>query len=82
MTYSFSPGQRVLRVLRKTGKRVSSLSTSNLSCRLDVTDNGDSGTRDTYAPVARTSTGALYHQVGTTTAQLPVKAGEVVVRTK
>jgi hypothetical protein len=60
---------------------VSSLGGGNFTYRVDTTDNGTSS-RDTYAISVYTPTGSLYHQAGTTSSQLPLAGGNLVVHTK
>jgi len=63
-----------------TGLQVSGLGGGNYSFRVDATDNGTTG--DTYAISVYTSTGALWHQAGTTATQLLLGGGNIVVHSK
>jgi len=62
-----------------THKVVPGLGGSGYTFRVDVTDNAK--TPDTFALTVAKGT-ALYHQVGTTTAQLPLGAGGLTVSIK
>jgi hypothetical protein len=59
---------------------VSGLGGGNYSYRVDATDKGQTG--DTCAISVYTSTGALWHQAGTTAAQLLLGGGNVVLHSK
>jgi hypothetical protein len=61
-----------------TGLAVPALGGGNFTFRVDVND----GTPDTYALSIYDSAGKLYHQVGTTAAQLAVGGGNITVRTR
>jgi hypothetical protein len=77
---SFSAKANVTVFNRATGAIVSSA--GNYTFRVDAVDNGSPSTNDTYAISVYTPTGALYHQAGTTAAQLLLGGGNVVVHTK
>jgi hypothetical protein len=71
-TVSFSAKCNVT-VINPTTGPVSGLGGGNFTCRVDAADNGASG--DTYALSVYTSAGVLYHQAGTTSAQLVLGGG-------
>jgi hypothetical protein len=64
-----------------TGQPVTGLGGGNFTYRVDATDNGTSSI-DGYALSVYAPTGALYHQAGTTTSQLPLAGGNLAVHTK
>jgi hypothetical protein len=78
-TASFSAKANVTAINPSTGLPVSGIGGGNYTYRVDVTDNGNTG--DTYAISVYTPTGALYHQAGTTSNQLPLGGGNIVVHT-
>jgi hypothetical protein len=75
---SFSGRANVTVVDPATGLAVPALGGGNFTFRVDVND----GTPDTYALSIYDSAGKLYHQVGTTAAQLAVGGGNITVRTR
>jgi hypothetical protein len=77
---SFSVKANVTVINRATGAVLSSA--GNYTMRVDAVDNGSPGSADTYAVSVYTSTGILYHQAGSTGAQLVLGGGNVVVHTK
>jgi hypothetical protein len=66
---------RVIVITRATGKR-STL--TNLPFQLDVTDNGSPGTNDTFA-ISVWNGKTLWHQAGTSTAQIPFGGGNILM---
>jgi hypothetical protein len=62
-----------------TGRVVRGLGGAGFSYRTAAADAGDSG--DSYAISIYTPGGALFHQAGTPTAQLPLRAGNIAVHT-
>jgi hypothetical protein len=60
-----------------TGLPVTTLGGGNYSFRVDATQN--STTPSTYAISVYTSTGVLWHQAGTTSVQLPLGGGNIMV---
>jgi len=74
-TASFSGKASVIVVNPLTGMVVSGLGGGNYTYRVDVT----SASTPTYAISVYDSTGALYHQAGTTGTQIPLGGGNIVV---
>ncbi len=79
-TSGFSGKANVTAINPSSGLAVSGIGGGNYTYRIDVTDNGSTG--DTYAISVYTPTGALYHQAGTTSNQLALGGGNIVVHTK
>jgi hypothetical protein len=79
-TASFSGKANVTAINPSTGLPVSGIGGRNYTYRIDVTHNGTIG--DTYAISVYTPTGALYHQAGTTSKQLTLRGGGIVVHTQ
>jgi hypothetical protein len=79
-TSGFSGKANVTAINPSSGLAVSGVGGGNYTYRIDVTDNGSTG--DTYAISVYTPTGALYHQAGTTSNQLALGGGNIVVHTK
>ncbi len=75
-TASFSSKCAVTVINPATRKVVSGLGGTNFTCRYDVTD----GSTDKFAMSAYTSTGVLYHQVGTASSQIAIGSGGIVVK--
>jgi len=81
-TAGFNGKGNVTVINPKTGLAVSGLGGGNYAYRVDVIDNGTPGTNDSYALSVYSPTGALYHQAGTTSGQLLLGGGNVVVHTQ
>ena len=75
-TASFSNKCSVTVINPATRKVVAGLGGTNFTCRYDVTD----GPTDKFAMSAYTSAGVLYHQVGTSTSEIAVGSGGIVVK--
>jgi hypothetical protein len=73
---SFTSKCSVTVVNPATMKAVASLGGTGYTCKWDVTD----GSPDKLALVVTTSTGTLYHQVGTTAAQITLASGGISVK--
>ncbi|MDP9320814.1 MAG: hypothetical protein M3P16_06940, partial [Chloroflexota bacterium] len=67
-----------LQVMDATGNLVRSQ--GNLTCRVDLTDNGEPGTSDRYAFTA-TSGSAVIHQIGDVTNQIQLGGGNIKIQT-
>jgi hypothetical protein len=76
-TGSFGGKANVSVIDPQTGLAVPGLGGGNFSYRVDVLDGAASG--DGYAITVYTSTGALYHQVGTPQGLLPLGGGNIVI---
>jgi len=76
-TGSFSGKCSVIVINPTTGLVVTGLGGGNYSYRVDVTHKAT--TTATYAISVYTPLGALWHQAGTTSAQLPLGGGNIVV---
>jgi hypothetical protein len=74
-TASFSGKATVIIIDPVTGRQVGG--GGNYTYRVDVVD----GTPDSYAISVYTPAGSLYHQVGTTAAQIPLGGGSIVLHT-
>ena len=79
-TASFGGKATVIAINPATGQIVTGIGGGNYSYRVDVTDNGTAGS--TYAISVYTPAGQLYHQAGTTSQQLPLGGGNILVHTK
>lgn len=79
-TAGFSGKANVTAIDPSTGMAVSGIGGGNYTYRVDVADDGSTG--DTYAISVYDSTGSLYHQAGTSSTQLPLGGGNIVVHTK
>lgn len=80
----FSAKANVTVIDPATGQPVAGKGGGNLTFRVDAIDNGNSGTQttpDSYAISVYTPAGVLYHQAGTTGAQLPLHGGNVMIHT-
>ena len=75
-TASFSSKCTVTAMNPATHRVVSGIGGANYTCRYDVTD----ASTDKLALSVYTPGGVLYHQVGTTAAQLPVSSGGIVAK--
>ena len=75
-TASFSSKCTVTAMNPATHRVVSGIGGANYTCRYDVTD----ASTDKLALSVYTPGGVLYHQVGTTAAQLPVTGGGIVAK--
>ena len=75
-TASFSNKCSVVVFNPTTHKIVTSLGGTNFTCRFDVTD----GSPDKLAFSAWNAAGALYHQAGTSTAQVNLSGGSIIVK--
>jgi PKD repeat protein len=74
-TASFSGKANVTVIDPSTGLQVAGLGGGNFTFRIDVT----SGETPTFAISVYDPSGALYHQAGTTSSQLPLGGGNIVV---